>query len=44
MAEEIKLTLSDVASEKITNRKLNSDNFQQWKRVVEIHVTERDKG
>ena len=43
MAEEIKSGVSKFVSGKITNRKLNSDNFLHLKRVVEIYVTGRTK-
>ena len=34
MAEEMKPIVSEFVSEKIIDRKLNGDNFLQWKRVV----------
>jgi len=43
MAVEMKLSISKFVSEKITDRKLNNGNFLQWKRVVEIYVTGKDK-
>jgi len=42
MSEEIKPTIFDIVFRKITNKKLNGDNFLQWKRVVEIHVIWRE--
>ena len=43
MAEEMKLAIFEFISKKNTDRKLNGDNFLQWKQVVEIHVTGRVK-
>ena len=43
MAEVMKRAASEFVFEKITDRKLNGDNFLPWKRVIEIHVIARAK-
>ena len=43
MIEEMKPVISVFVSGKITDRKLNDENFLQWKQVVEIYVTGRAK-
>jgi len=42
MTEEMKTSVFVFVSEKITDKKLNGNNFSQWKRVVEIHITRKD--
>jgi len=39
MAEKISQQFPDFVFKKINDRKLNGDNFLQWKRVIEIHTT-----